>query len=266
MDVARTHRCHPSESWGDSSGEVPVGRLTLGGRRFSCLGHLNCPGPFACLGMATDSKDSKGPDLAFERRALRNGATVVAGVDESGRGPLAGPVVVSAVVLNPKRVPKGLDDSKKLTAEQREELYEKILGAAQSVSIVMAPPLVIERLNILGATLWAMRQAVLGLCLTADHVLIDGNRPPKDMPCRTETIVGGDGKSVSIAAASILAKVTRDRMCAIMDCEEPHFGFAGHKGYAAPLHLAALSEHGPGRHHRMDFAPCAQALRLRSVA
>lgn len=216
--------------------------------------------------MRADSPDTdKGPDLAFERRAIRRGATVVAGVDEAGRGPLAGPVVVSAVVLDRRKVPAGLDDSKKLTATEREALYDRIMATA-TVTIVMAPPLVIEKLNILGATLWAMRQAVLGLALTPDHVLIDGNRPPKDMPCPVETIVGGDGRSVSIAAASIIAKVTRDRMCAVMDCEEPHFGFASHKGYAAPVHMAALTTHGPGRHHRMDFAPCAQALRLKSVA
>lgn len=220
------------------------------------------------IGMAADSPDIvvEVPDLKFERRAIRRGASVVAGVDEAGRGPLAGPVVVSAVVLNHKRVPKGLNDSKKLTAEEREALYEKIMGSAVAVSIVMAPPKVIERLNILWATMWAMRQAVLSLSVTPDHVLIDGNRPPKEMPYPTETIIGGDARSVSIAAASIVAKVTRDRMCAVMDCEEPHFGFASHKGYSAPQHLEALTQHGPGRHHRMDFAPCAEAMRLKSVA
>lgn len=219
-------------------------------------------------GMATDSPDNAVdvPDLKFERRAIKRGASVVAGVDEAGRGPLAGPVVVSAVVLNPRKVPKGLNDSKKLDAGERDALYEKIMGSALAVSVVMAPPLIIERLNILWATMWAMRQAVLTLSLTPDHVLIDGNRAPKDMPCPTETIIGGDARSVSIAAASIIAKVTRDRMCAVMDCEEPHFGFASHKGYSAPQHLEALQLHGPGRHHRMDFAPCAEALRLKSVA
>lgn len=206
-----------------------------------------------------------GPDMSVERAALRRGARVVCGVDEAGRGPLAGPVVVSAVVLNPRRVPEGLNDSKLLTALQREALYDTIMVSA-TVSIVVAPPLVIERLNILQATLWAMRQAVLGLGVTADHVLIDGNKLPKDLPCNGEAIVGGDGKSASIAAASIIAKVTRDRMCAIMHAEEPHFGFDSHKGYAAPVHLAALTEHGPGRHHRMDFAPCAQAFRMKAAA
>jgi ribonuclease HII len=218
--------------------------------------------------MTADSPQiiAEAPTLKFERRAIRRGATVVAGVDEAGRGPLAGPVVVSAVVLNHKRVPKGLNDSKKLSAEEREALYEKIMSSAHAVSVVMAPPTIIEKLNILWATMWAMRQAVVSLAIRPDHVLIDGNRPPKEMPYPTETIIGGDAKSVSIAAASIIAKVTRDRMCQVMDCEEPHFGFASHKGYSAPQHLEALTAHGPGRHHRMDFAPCAEALRLKSVA
>lgn len=205
------------------------------------------------------------PDLKFERAAIRRGAKIVCGVDEAGRGPLAGPVVVSAVILNHRRVPEGLNDSKVLTAAEREALYEKIMASA-TVSITVMPPSVIARMNILQASLWGMRQAVLGLTLKADHVLVDGNMVPKDLPCSGQAIVGGDGRSVSIAAASIIAKVTRDRMCQIMDCEEPHFGFASHKGYAAPQHLEALTTHGPGRHHRMDFAPCAQALRLKMAA
>jgi ribonuclease HII len=111
-----------------------------------------------------------------------------------------------------------------------------------------------------------MRKAVLGLQVKADHILVDGNKLPKDLPCPGEAIVGGDGRSVSIAAASIIAKVTRDRMCLIMDCEEPQFGFSSHKGYAAPQHLEALTTHGPGRHHRMDFAPCIQAQRMKTIA
>lgn len=193
---------------------------------------------------------------------MKRGAGLVAGVDEAGRGPLAGPVVVAAVILHPRRVPAGLDDSKKLTPEIREELYEKLLRVA-TVSVAVAPPAVIARLNILWATMWAMRQAVLGLAQTPDHLLIDGNMLPRDLPCGAEAVIGGDGRSVSIAAASIIAKVTRDRMCRIMDCEEPHFGFASHKGYSAPAHLAALTAHGPGRHHRLGFAPCAEALRAR---
>ncbi len=203
------------------------------------------------------------PTLKYERAAKRRGASVVAGVDEVGRGPLAGPVVVAAVILDQKRVPRGIDDSKRLTPERREELFEEISRTAR-YAIVTAPPSVIARLNILHASLWAMRQAILALTLTPDHVLVDGHMIPRGMPCVTQAIVGGDGLSLSIAAASILAKVTRDRMCRIMHCEEPQYGFDGHKGYSAPVHLKALTEHGPGRHHRMDFAPCAEAARVRT--
>lgn len=209
--------------------------------------------------------DSILPDFAFERRALRRGAKWVAGVDEAGRGPLAGPVVVAAVVLHPRRVPEGLDDSKRLSPEARWRLYNDILEVA-AISIVAAPPSVIAERNILGATLWAMRQAVLGLPFAPGHVLVDGNRLPEALPCPAEAVIGGDGLSVSIAAASIVAKVTRDRMCEIMHGEEPHFGFASHKGYGAPAHLKALNSHGPGRHHRMDFAPCAAAAARRTAA
>ena len=202
----------------------------------------------------------RGPDLHFEKRAMRRGATVVAGVDEAGRGPLAGPVLAAAVVLNPKRVPKGLNDSKQLTANMREELFDKILAQAIAVSVVAAPPSLIARLNILWASMWAMRQAVLNLPVRADHVLIDGNTVPKDMPCKVEPLIDGDEMSMSIAAASIIAKVTRDRMCQIMDCDAPAYGFAKHKGYSAPEHFAALTAHGPCRHHRHDFAPVIAAL------
>ena len=203
------------------------------------------------------------PDLKYERRAGRRGAMLVAGVDEAGRGPLAGPVVVAAVILDRRRIPTGLNDSKLLTAEVREDLYERLMRTA-TVAITIAPPAIIARLNILQATLWAMRQSVLCLPVRPDHVLIDGNLVPKDMPCGSEALVGGDGRSVSIAAASVVAKVTRDRMCALMDIEEPGYGFAGHKGYATPEHLAALTALGPGRHHRMGFAPCIEAARMQT--
>jgi ribonuclease HII len=204
------------------------------------------------------------PDLALEKRAVRRGATIVAGVDEAGRGPLAGPVVVAAVILNRRKVPEGLNDSKLLTADRRAELYELILASA-TVSVVAAPNSVIEEINILHATLWAMRRAVMGLSTAPDHVLVDGNIVPKGLPCKGEAVVGGDGLSASIAAASIVAKVTRDRMCAIMHCEEPHYGFASHKGYSAPGHFQALDTHGPGRYHRMDFAPCIEAASRRAA-
>ena len=170
------------------------------------------------------------------------------------------PVVVAAVIFTGKRVPKGLNDSKQLSAEAREALYPEIF-AHGVVSVVAAPPGIIASLNILGATMWAMRQAVLNLSLKPDHVLVDGNRLPPRLPVPATALIGGDGLSASIAAASIVAKVTRDRMCAVMHRDAPDFGFAGHKGYGTPEHLEALDHHGPSRHHRMDFAPCAAAAR-----
>jgi ribonuclease HII len=207
-----------------------------------------------------DSTDpTPSPTLRFEKRAARRGASVVAGVDEVGRGPLAGPVVVAAVILNRRKIPDGINDSKVLTADARERLYNEILASGACVSVVAAPTSIIFSLNILHASLWAMRRAILALPTAPDHVLIDGNTVPKQMPCAAEAIVGGDRLSLSIAAASIIAKVTRDRMCKIMHCEEPHYGFDSHKGYSAPAHFRALEAHGPGRYHRMDFAPCIEA-------
>ena len=205
-----------------------------------------------------DSTPLPPPTLRLEKRAVRKGATLVAGVDEAGRGPLAGPVVVAAVILNRRRIPDGLNDSKQLTAEIRAELYNEILESS-TVSVVAAPTSVIRELNILHATMWAMRRAVMSLAIAPDLVLIDGNTLPKAMPCAAEAVVDGDALSLSIAAASIVAKVTRDRMCEIMHCEEPQFGFDSHKGYSAAAHFRALETHGPGRYHRMDFAPCIEA-------
>ena len=202
------------------------------------------------------------PDYTHELAAQARGARIVAGVDEAGRGPLAGPVVVSAVVLNPNNIPAGLNDSKKLTEEQREALFELIVVSGAIVSVVVAPPAIIASRNIRGATLWAMSQAVRGLSVAADRALIDGRDIPPGLPCEGIALIGGDGRSVSIAAASIVAKVTRDRMCRIMDCDAPHFGFSAHKGYGTPQHLRALTDHGPCRHHREEFAPVV-AARLR---
>jgi ribonuclease HII len=211
-----------------------------------------------------DSTPLPPPTLRFEKRAVRNGASLVAGVDEAGRGPLAGPVVVAAVILNRRKIPDGLNDSKVLTAERREALYEEVM-ASSIVSVVAAPMTIIAELNILHASLWAMRRAVLSLSVAPDHVLVDGNIVPKGLPCKGEAVIDGDALSLSIAAASIVAKVTRDRMCEIMHCEEPHYGFASHKGYSAAAHFRALETHGPGRYHRMDFAPCIEAdTRLRT--
>lgn len=213
--------------------------------------------------MLFDSPIETVPDYSHELAAKARGARIVAGVDEAGRGPLAGPVVVSAVVLDPDRIPEGLDDSKKLTEARREELFTQIIASAQ-ISVVVAPPSVIARFNIRGATLWAMTQAVLGLCVTPDRALVDGRDVPMGLPCEGIALIGGDGRSVSIAAASIVAKVTRDRMCQIMDCDAPLFGFARHKGYSSQAHMEALDLHGPCRHHREDFAPVVEA-RLKRV-
>jgi ribonuclease HII len=208
--------------------------------------------------MTSDSK-SPGPSFAPEQAARTSGARIICGVDEVGRGPLAGPVVVAAVILPDGFELPGLNDSKLVSPALRERLYDEIAAAA-AFSVISAPPKLIAERNILNATLWAMRQAVLALPGAVDHALIDGNIVPKGLPCAATALVGGDGLSMSIAAASIIAKVTRDRMCLIMHDEEPHFGFASHKGYAAPVHMSALTAHGPGRHHRMDFAPCRVAL------
>ena len=199
------------------------------------------------------------PDFSHEEMLMARGALLVAGVDEAGRGPLAGPVVVAAVRLDPARIPAGLNDSKKLTPERREALYDEIVASAE-IAIVSAPPSDILALNIRGATLAAMARAVRALPRAPDRVLVDGRDVPPGLPCPGLALIGGDGRSVSIAAASIVAKVTRDRMCAIMDCDAPHFGFAGHKGYSTAAHLAALDRHGPCRHHRAEFAPVAALL------
>ncbi|MFN4209132.1 MAG: ribonuclease HII [Devosia sp.] len=216
--------------------------------------------------MLFDSTPQTEPDYRHELELQARGARVVAGVDEAGRGPLAGPVVVSAVVLDARAIPQGLNDSKKLTEEQRELLFEQIMDTALAVSVVVAPPSIILSRNIRGATLWGMAQAANSLGIRPDRVLIDGRDVPLGLPCEGLALIGGDGRSVSIAAASIVAKVTRDRMCKIMDCDAPHFGFSGHKGYSTPQHMRALVEHGPCRHHREEFAPVAEAwARVRGV-
>ena len=209
--------------------------------------------------MLFDSILQTEPDYSHELALQARGARIIAGVDEAGRGPLAGPVVVSAVVLNPNAIPAGLNDSKKLTEEQRELLFAQVMATALAVSVVLAPPSIILSHNIRGATLWGMAQAACSLGITPDRVLIDGRDIPLGLPCEGIALIGGDGRSVSIAAASIVAKVTRDRMCKIMDCDAPKFGFAGHKGYSTAAHMRALVEHGPCRHHREEFAPVREA-------
>ena len=184
---------------------------------------------------------------------------LVAGVDEAGRGPLAGPVVAAAVILDDLRPIAGLADSKKLTALRREALFDEIRAKALCCSIAEASVEEIDTLNILQATLLAMRRAVLGLRLKPVMVLVDGNRLPLlDVP--SEAIVKGDALVQSISAASILAKVYRDRWCKEVHEHFPHYGFSAHKGYGTALHMAALREHGACIHHRRTFAPVAQVL------
>lgn len=199
------------------------------------------------------------PDFALEAALIEQGHEVVAGVDEAGRGPLAGPVVAAAVVLNPEIIPAGLNDSKKLSAARREALFEEICGSA-FVSVVSAPPDIILARNIRGATLWAMARAVAALPISVGHALIDGRDIPPELDCPAQAVIGGDGKSFSIAAASIVAKVMRDRACAVMELDCPEYGFAAHKGYGTAQHMAALEMHGPTAHHRAGFAPVAALL------
>ena len=194
------------------------------------------------------------PNFTIELEAMRKGTRLVCGIDEAGRGPWAGPVVAAAVVLDPDRIPPGLDDSKRLTEAQREALYAPILASAK-VGVGIAEVERIDRDNILQATFWAMAEALERLG-GADLALVDGNRAPP-LSCRSETIVEGDSRSLSIAAASIIAKVTRDRIMIGQDRIYPQYGFARHKGYGTAFHHAALVQHGPSPLHRRSFAPVA---------
>ena len=184
---------------------------------------------------------------------------LLAGVDEAGRGPLAGPVVAAAVILDPRQPIAGLADSKKLTARRRERLYDEICAKALCCSIALASVAEIDRLNILQATLLAMQRAVAGLRLPPAKVQVDGNRLPT-LGVLAEAIVDGDATVPAISAASILAKVQRDRWCAEVDAQWPQYGFAAHKGYGTAAHLAALRAHGACEHHRRSFAPVAAVL------
>jgi ribonuclease HII len=193
-------------------------------------------------------------DFSHEARAIAQGCQLVAGVDEVGRGPLAGPVVAAAVILDPQAIPDGLADSKLLSAPRREVLFDTILQQALAVGIGSASAIEIDRLNIRQATLLAMGRSVAALSLAPGLVLVDGNDPPA-LPCPCEAIIGGDALVCSIAAASIIAKVTRDRMMARLGQRYPAYGFAGHAGYGTAKHRAAIKEHGPCPAHRYSFAP-----------
>lgn len=204
------------------------------------------------------------PDLsyeAFHAQRLGLSPSLVCGVDEAGRGPWAGPVSVAAVILDPLRLPAGIDDSKKLTDRSRERLHNDILECAIATSVIMIDATEIDATNILAATHLGMIRAVEGLSIKPALALIDGNRAPK-LKCPCVTIVKGDTLSLSIAAASILAKVARDRLMQQAERDFPGYGFAQHKGYGVPLHSQALTRLGPCALHRMSFKPVATAAQL----
>ena len=196
-----------------------------------------------------------GPTYKNERALIAKGRLFVAGVDEVGRGPLAGPVGVGAVILDPKNLPKGLDDSKVLRAARREELAAAIYASAVAVSLAFASVEEIDRLNIRGATLLAMARAVAALAVKPHYALIDGCDTPPGLACPAHPIIGGDGLSLSIAAASIIAKVARDALMTRLDLVHPGYGFAQHAGYATREHTAALIRLGPCPLHRRSFKP-----------
>lgn len=195
------------------------------------------------------------PDFSFERQCYGP----VCGIDEAGRGPLAGPVVAAAVILTPARIPEGLNDSKALSPKQRELLLNAIEKNAL-IGIGISEPEEIDRLNILHASLAAMRRAVLALPRLPDMALIDGNKLPPDMPCKAKTIVKGDSRSLSIAAASIVAKVTRDRLMIEAEARYPGYGLMRHKGYPTKAHMEAIKSLGASPIHRHSFKPVRLAI------
>jgi len=205
------------------------------------------------------------PHYIYESRLLKTMAGPVCGVDEAGRGPLAGPVVAAAVILDRKRIPKGLNDSKQLSEEDREALYPAIMEMAIAVGVGEASVSEIDLINIRQATHMAMARAVRALKVAAEFALVDGNDAPA-LPCRCDTLIGGDGRSVSIAAASIIAKVTRDRLMVALHDDHPGYNWRSNKGYGTPEHYAGLKAHGVTAHHRRSFGPIRAILKGQSIA
>ncbi len=234
--------------------------MTLAGR--SSTKGMRAAGEPARKRAASAIKQSDGANFAFEAQARAAGHTVIAGVDEAGRGPWAGPVVAAAVILDPAHTPDGIADSKKLTAERRAALFDAIFETAE-VGIAFADAERVDRDNVLAATMWAMQRAVAELPRAPSLVLIDGNRAPP-LDCAVQTIVKGDAQSLSIAAASIVAKVSRDRIMARLDAQYPGYGFAQHKGYGTAQHSAALDRLGVTPMHRRSFKPVRAALEARA--
>ena len=215
----------------------------------------------APLTLAWRMKRSKAlPSHATQEGFAWHAPGLIAGVDEAGRGPLAGPVVAAAVILDDERPIAGVDDSKRLNAKQRERLFDVIMGQALCVSIGQASAAEVDAINVLQATLLAMRRAVEGLRLAPIKVLVDGNQLPR-LPMLAEAVVGGDGRVACIAAASIVAKVTRDRLMTELDQTLPGYGFAQHKGYGTAQHMQALKRLGASAQHRRSFAPVVEADR-----
>jgi len=210
---------------------------------------------FTTAGVVTDT----GPDWSAEQAMICDHPGYVCGVDEVGRGPLAGPVVAAAVILDPSRIPKGLDDSKKLSEKKRKALYELIMAEAVAVSIAEASVAEIDEINILQASLLAMRRAVEGLETKPAAALVDGNKDP-GLALPTRTLIKGDGRSLSIAAASIIAKVFRDDLMKKLDEMHPEYGWAQNAGYGVAKHLAALKLVGVTEFHRRTFAPIRNIL------
>lgn len=193
------------------------------------------------------------PDYEFEKAAVNSGFSCICGVDEAGRGPLAGPVCAAAVILPEGTVIEGLDDSKKLTEKKREKLYDIIKETAVAYSVAYGTLEEIETVNILEATYLAMNRAIEGLSVKPDFALIDGNRVPRGIKIPCETIVKGDSKSMSVAAASVLAKVTRDRLMLEYDKKYPEYNFKKHKGYGTKEHTELIKQYGPCEIHRLSF-------------
>lgn len=204
-------------------------------------------------------KQQDGPDFSLETHAMQSYGGLVAGVDEVGRGPLAGPVVTAAVILDPDAIPEGLNDSKKLSEKKREALFDIICRTA-NVSIASASPAQIDALNIRGASLWAMSQALHSLPIAPSYILFDGRDIAPNAPTRGEAVIKGDARSVSIAAASIVAKVARDRMMKRIGLHFPGYGFEKHMGYGTKAHIQALDELGVCPHHRMSFRPITERM------
>ena len=232
----------------------PLGREGLAENRSRCEHRRTMARPASDSPPLFELPDK--PDFAIEARAIARGSVPVAGMDEAGRGPLAGPVVAAAVILDPERIPDGLDDSKRLTAAARAELFEAISETALAVSVASLCASAIDATDIRKASLEAMRRACAGLTSVPVLGLADGRDVPPGLPCPGSALVKGDQRSVSIAAASIVAKVTRDRMLRCCESANPSYGFGGHKGYGSAAHRDAIAAHGGmARIHRYSFSP-----------